>query len=135
MQRAGFGIRLVAALVDGVIVAALLVGTVAAVAGVVAMTGPAGGQAEAVRRARLLMAAVTCGLLLVVVAYTGLDVAAGGTVGKRLFKLRVVSADGGPAATGRLLLRSALKWSPVLAFMLARAAGFSLQYVFDDSTA
>src|SRR3954469_15739772 len=135
MQRAGFGIRLLAALVDGGIVAALLVGTVAVGAGggaftrpavgagVVAFTGPAGGQAEAVRRARLLMAAVTCGLLLVVVAYTGLDVAAGGTVGKRLFKLRVVSADGGPAATGRLLLRSALKWSPVLAFMLARAAG------------
>jgi uncharacterized RDD family membrane protein YckC len=135
MQRAGFGIRLVAALVDGVIVAALLVTTVAVGAGVVAMTGPAGGQAEALRRARLLMAAITCGLLLVVVAYTGLDVAAGGTVGKRLFKLHVASPDGGPTAKGRLLLRWALKWSPVLAFMLARAAAFSLLYALGDAGA
>ena len=140
MQRAGFGIRLVASLVDAAMLAAVVVGGVAVIAVVAAVMPPAADYDQAVRLSRLYLAAVTSFVFVLAVLYTAMDVFRGATVGKRLFHLRVgLAGPAGPAAGApwpRLLLRWALKYFPVTATLLARATGFTLMYFdFDERPA
>src|SRR5688572_18613125 len=126
MQRAGFGVRLVASLVDAALLAALFVLVLAALAVVAAVMPAAADDEQARRWSQVYLVVVTSSLFVLSVAYTGLDVVRGATVGKRLFKLRVAPADATAAAAPRLLARWALRYSPVTALLFARAAGFTL---------
>jgi uncharacterized RDD family membrane protein YckC len=125
-QPAGFGVRLVAAVLDAALLAVLFVAAVAVVSIGNAMLPQASSMFDAMRRAHAIMIGASVSLLVVAVAYTGMDVLGRGTVGKRLLKLRVAAADGTAAARGRLLARWALKYGPVVALLAGRAAGFVL---------
>jgi len=126
LRPAGCAVRLVAALLDATLLAALFVAAVAVVSVSSAMLPQPPSVYEAMRRAHAVMIAASVAMLVVAAAYTGMDVLGRGTVGKRLLKLRVAAADGTAAAKGRFLARWAMKNGPIVALLAGRAAGFVL---------
>jgi uncharacterized RDD family membrane protein YckC len=124
-------VRLVAALLDAVMLALLLVASVVVVSFGNTMLPRPSSMFDVMRRTHAVMIGGSVSLLVVAVAYTGMDVLGRGTVGKRLLRLRVAAADGTAAGSRRLLARWALKNGPVVALLAGRAAGFALWYYED----
>jgi len=98
MELAGRGTRLLAAIVDALIGAALgwMVGSIPAVASLVASQGPVGFGS-------FNYMSVLIGLPIFLIVQGGLLLKLGQTVGKIVFRLRIVRSDGSNADAWRLL--------------------------------
>lgn len=112
MVRAGFGIRLGAALIDAVFIYGMVfIGSLITVP-VMVFTAARSGNAPPLYAALtgLTVGAVFC------VAYTLTEVFGGRSVAKRMLKLRIAAADDPYAAAPpwRLWVRWGIKYSPVL---------------------
>ena len=133
-ERIGFGLRLVASLIDGIVIGFIgsLVGGVAGGilgGGAGALAGSAVDQTAAGGAFGGLVGAVVGAMLgsslvsLIWVIWEGLT---GQALGKLLLKIRVKSADGSNAGVDRLLTRAAIKYISSILQIVAAVTGISL---------
>jgi len=127
MERVGFGSRLVAYLIDTLIViilAFLLSGVVASILGVEAAGAAQGGDAEAAMGfVAGLMVALAVGLPVLSTLYFLVEGFTGWTLGKLILGLKIGSAAGGSASMGTLLARWAVKNIGTILSFLAMIVG------------
>jgi uncharacterized RDD family membrane protein YckC len=119
MRRAGFGIRLGAALIDLVLlyVVQFLGSTCVIPLFAVAQRErtPGAGPPPVLEVAMGISAVLW-------LAYTATELFGPASPGKRILKLRIASADGGPAGAWQAVPRWAMKYSPMFAYLVAMAA-------------
>ena len=122
MERVGFGSRFGAALIDVVILFAVLaiVGMVLGV-GTMSALGSMGGGAAA--GGGMLMLAL---MGLIPLAYTSLEILKAATPGKMVLKLAIRNEDGSPAAQDTLAKRWAIKNSASLVGFVATVTGITM---------
>lgn len=129
-ERIGFGQRLLAAVIDVVVIAVaggilgfVLGGVLGAGAGAVLSGGEAGGAAVGGFLGALAGAERGVHLLsLVWIVWEGLT---GAALGKTLLKIRAKSEDGTRATPDKLFLRAALKYSGSLLRLIAGLTGIT----------
>src|SRR3954467_11600859 len=116
MVRAGFGIRLGAAAIDAVAMylTSSLVGG-AAVGGLMVSRQRAGAVPL---DARLIMLVAMTMAAVVLLGYSLTEVFGVASPAKRLLKLRIAGVDHGPPPAGRRAARWAVKYVPVLLYLL-----------------
>lgn len=98
----GFGRRLAAMLIDGLLIALLTFILVVAVAFLAVLAASFGQRDQPPPIERLI---VLCGALISVVYYVGYWAKSGQTVGKSMLGIKVVGTDGSRLSTGKALLR------------------------------
>jgi uncharacterized RDD family membrane protein YckC len=120
MNRAGFGIRLGAMLIDGVIL-----GIVYFIAGKIFTprieTVTADQLASYIRRAMLVSS-------IVYLAYSLTEVFKAATPGKMILGLKIVDESGAPAPQEKLWKRWAFKWSSTILLLLWVVSGIGIVY-------
>jgi uncharacterized RDD family membrane protein YckC len=134
-ERIGFGMRLVAALIDGVvigvvgaIVGSVVGGLLGAGTGAAIASGAAPNDAAAAAALGGVFAAIAGAVLgielvgLVWIIWEGLT---GQALGKLLLKIRIKAADGSNAGVDKLLTRAAIKYSSTLLGLLAGLTGIA----------
>ena len=122
MRRAGFGIRLGAVAIDFVLLYVVqFLGSMCAVPlfAVAQRERPPGSGPAPVLQVMLATNAVLW------LAYTATELFGPATPGKRILKLRIASADGGPAGPWQAVPRWAMKYSPMFVYFVAMAIVFA----------
>lgn len=130
-ERIGFGPRLLAAIIDGVVIMVLGgilgfvlggvfgVGAGAAISGGEPGSAAVGGFFGALVGARL-------GMLLLSLVWIGWEGLTGAALGKTLLKIRAKSDDGATATPDKLFLRAAVKYSGTLLGLIAFIPGLAI---------
>ena len=124
MQRIGFGKRLLAAIIDGVIV-----GVGGSIAGSLfgGLVGSTMGQTGMESQASI-MAGVAAGMIffvLIACAYGLIEGFTGASPGKMILKIIIRNADGSQAETSTLLFRYALKNSSSIVSLVGFITGLA----------
>jgi len=133
-ERIGFGLRLVASLIDWIVigivgsivgsfVGGMLGGSVGALAGAAVDETAAGGALGGIMGA---VGGAIIGISLVSLVWMIWEGLTGQALGKMLLKIRVKSADGSIAGVDRLLTRAAIKHISSILQLVAAATGIRL---------
>jgi len=129
-ERIGFGLRLGAAIIDGIVifVAGLIVGAVVGGvfgAGAGAAAGSAEGEAVVVGGILGALAGVTLGVGLLSLIWIVWEGITGAALGKRILKIRIKLEDGTPGKPDKLIARAAIKYSATLCGLIAAVTGIA----------
>lgn len=135
-ERIGFGQRLLASIIDGVVIiivggilGSVLGGVLGAGTGVAVSTGDAAQDAAVASAAGGLFGAVAgaiIGMMLVSLGWVVWEGLTGQALGKKLLKIRIKMADGTDAGKDKLLTRAAVKYSKTLLGLIGWLTGISI---------
>ena len=139
-ERIGFGRRFAAALIDGIVIG--IIGVVGGAVAASLLLPPAthhvtsgedwAALGEFARGMLIIFVGPVLGLFAVSCLWIVWEGLTGQSLGKKLLRIRINSADGSVARPTQLFLRVAVKYSPVLVLILPRAVfalGFGLRAV------
>jgi uncharacterized RDD family membrane protein YckC len=123
-ERIGFGLRLGAYLIDGIVIGIVggIIGSVLGGmlgGGVGAVAGGSGTPEDAAAAAAVggimgIIAGAAIGMGLVSIGWIAWEGLTGQALGKKLLKIRIKAEDGSDAGTDKLLTRAGVKYSPAI---------------------
>lgn len=136
-ERIGFGLRLGAYLIDGIVIGIVggilgmvVGGMLGAGAGAAAASaGAAGDDAAAAAVVTGAVGALAGGMIgsgLVSIGWIIWEGLTGQALGKKLLKIRIKAEDGANAGTDKLMTRAAVKYSPFILALIGGITGISI---------